>query len=204
MSAGILSTATEPMPSVSFGPSAFAAVIFPSFTVMLTVIVPGPPKPSAVAVPVTLPSEAVSALGSGAGAGAGAGAAATAPKSAGLRPAAVNALSAAWRSPVEVSVAPVTPSTLMLFLATISPGIDSIALEPMPSVSLGPCAVTAVILPSFTVMFTVTASLPPKPSPVPVPVMDALAFCWVMTITAMITTAETSANTRFFMVILPP
>ena len=132
------------MPSVSFGPSALASIILPSLRVMLIVRAPGPPKPSAVAVPVTLPSEAVSLLAGAGAAGAdaaGAGAAALVwppPKSAGLRPAATRAFSAAWAIPVELIVAPLTQSTLMLFFSTIAAGIDAMAFEPMPSVSLGP------------------------------------------------------------------
>ena len=89
----------------------------------------------------------------------------------------------------------------MVLPATISAGIFSTATEPMPGVSFGPSALTSAIFPSLSITVTVIAPGPPKPSAVPVPITDEPRFCWVMTIMTIITMADTSANTFFFMVV---
>ena len=82
----------------------------------------------------------------------------------------------------------------------MAPGIFSIALEPIPGVSFGPSALTSVIFPSLRVRVTVIESLPPKPSPLPVAVtIPLLAWAVVKTMRA-IAKADTSTNTRFFIV----
>ncbi len=119
----------------------------------------------------------------------------------GLTPAATSAASAACKIPFELNVAPLTPSTLMLFVRTISAGIDSIAFEPIPSVSLSPVAVTFEITPSLRFTVTVIAPAPPNPSPVPVPV--TIFSLGVPMIIAAIINAATAKNI-FCFIIIPP
>ena len=71
--------------------------------------------------------------------------------------AACTALNAA----VLETVAPAMPSISALCAATICSGSSSIALEPMPRVSLSPTSDTASIFPSDTLTVAVTS--PPKP-----------------------------------------
>ena len=74
---------------------------------------------------------------------------------------------------VEVTVAPDTPSTAMLPLSAISPGILAMASEPTPWVSSLPSAVQPVMAPSVRVRVTETS--PPKPLAVPVKLPDTPA-----------------------------
>ena len=78
-----------------------------------------------------------------------------------VTPACASASAAAVSTAVLVTVALATVSTSTLLRATMASGNSSRALEPMPSVSSGPSAFTAVSLPSSMVSVTVTS--PPKP-----------------------------------------
>ena len=166
-----------------------STTFFPASAAVIAAIIPAPPAPT-----ITISASYVlsSAFAD------------DAPlKSSGLTPAALSAASAALMIPVDETVAPETPSTLIVFPATISPGIFSTATEPMPGVSFGPSAFTSEILPSLSVIVTEIAPGPPNPSAVPEPITEEPRFCCVITIMQIITMAETSANTFFFMIVLP-
>ena len=101
-------------------------------------------------------------------------------------------------------VAPATVSTAMLPDSDMSAGISSMALEPTPSVSPAPSAVTAVIAPSVKVTVTVTS--PPKPLAVPVKSPLTSAGAASPSAAPVITNimAVRIARMRFFMMVLPP
>ena len=74
---------------------------------------------------------------------------------------------------VEVMVAPDTPSTAMLPLSAIAPGILAMASEPTPCVSSLPSAVQPVM--TLSVRVRVTDTSPPKPFAVAVKSPDTPA-----------------------------
>ena len=101
-------------------------------------------------------------------------------------------------------VAPATVSTAMLPDSDMSAGMSSMALEPTPSVSPAPSAVTAVMAPSVRV--TVTLTSPPKPWAVPVksPLTPAGAASPSAAQVISSIAAVRIARKRFFMMVLPP
>ncbi len=73
-------------------------------------------------------------------------------------------------TPVEVMVAPETPSMSALWAERTCFSSSAKALPPISGVSLSPVSFTAAILPSATVISATMASAPPKPAPLPVKV----------------------------------